>query len=91
MRIHDPKLRNMTHALSLRFFIAFKGTNFSILFTDILKSVIVIFVLYVSEKFLKRTDPTLCPTDRIGKHITDDSKREIYNRCTVMARSVKNR
>ena len=28
MRIHDPKLRNMAHALSLSVFIAFKGTNF---------------------------------------------------------------
>ena len=30
MRIHYPKLRNMTHALSLDVFIAFKGTNFYI-------------------------------------------------------------
>ena len=29
MRIHYPKLRNMTHALLLSVFIAFKGTNFS--------------------------------------------------------------
>ena len=28
--IHYPKWRNMTHALSLIVFIAFKGTNFSI-------------------------------------------------------------
>ena len=27
-RLHDPKLRNMAHALSLSVFIAFKGTNF---------------------------------------------------------------
>ena len=27
MRIHDPKKRNMVHALSLSVFIAFKGTN----------------------------------------------------------------
>ena len=26
MRFHDPKLRNMAHALSLSVFIAFKGT-----------------------------------------------------------------
>ena len=32
MRIHYPKWRNMTHALSLSVFIAFKGTNFHILF-----------------------------------------------------------
>ena len=32
MRIHYPKLRNMTHALSLSGFIAFKETNFYILF-----------------------------------------------------------
>ena len=30
MRIHYPKLRNMTHALSLSVFIAFEGSNFSI-------------------------------------------------------------
>ena len=30
MRIHYPKLRNMTHALPLCVFIAFKGTNVSI-------------------------------------------------------------
>ena len=34
MRIHYPKLRNMTHALSLSVFIAFKGTNFHILFAS---------------------------------------------------------
>ena len=33
MRIHDPKLRNMTHPLSLSVFIAFTGTNFYILFS----------------------------------------------------------
>ena len=34
MRIHDPKLHNMAHTLSLSvFFFAFKGTNFYILFT----------------------------------------------------------
>ena len=27
MRIHDPKFRNMAHALSLMVFIAFKGSN----------------------------------------------------------------
>ena len=32
MRIHYPKLRNMTYALSLSVFIAFKGTNFYISF-----------------------------------------------------------
>ena len=31
MRIRRPKLRTMTHALSLGVFIAFKGTNFYIL------------------------------------------------------------
>ena len=30
MRIHYPKLRSMTHALSLSVFIAFKGTKFYI-------------------------------------------------------------
>ena len=30
MRIHYPKLRNMTHAMSLSVFIAFKGSNFFI-------------------------------------------------------------
>ena len=30
MEIHYPKLRNMTHALSLSVFIASKGTNFYI-------------------------------------------------------------
>ena len=33
MRIHDLKLCNMTQALSLSVFIAFKGTVFYILFT----------------------------------------------------------
>ena len=28
MRIHYPKLHNMTHTLSLSVFTAFKGTNF---------------------------------------------------------------
>ena len=32
MRIRFPKLRNMTHALSLSVFIAFKGTKYYILF-----------------------------------------------------------
>ena len=32
MRIHYPKLRNMTKTLSLSVFIAFKGFNFSVLF-----------------------------------------------------------
>ena len=32
MMIHYPKLRNMTHALSLSVSIAFKGTNFIFLF-----------------------------------------------------------
>ena len=32
MRIHYPKLCNMTYALSLSVSIAFKGTNFYILF-----------------------------------------------------------
>ena len=31
MRVHYPKLRNMTHALSLSVIIAVKGTNVSIL------------------------------------------------------------
>ena len=30
MRIHDPKLRNMAHALSLSVFIAFEEVNFYI-------------------------------------------------------------
>ena len=30
MRIHDPILRNMAHALSLSVFVAFKGANFCI-------------------------------------------------------------
>ena len=39
MRIHDPELRNMAHALSLSIFIAFKGTNFYIfIFLNILKA-----------------------------------------------------
>ena len=33
MRIHDLKLRNLAHTLSLSVFIAFKGTNFYILLT----------------------------------------------------------
>ena len=33
MRIRYPKLRNMTHTLPLRVFIAFKGTNLSFLFS----------------------------------------------------------
>ena len=32
MRIHYPKLCNMTHTLSLSVVIAFKGTNFFIFF-----------------------------------------------------------
>ena len=32
MRIYYPKIRNLTQALSLSGFIAFKGTNFYILF-----------------------------------------------------------
>ena len=32
MWIRDPKLRNMAQALSLSVFIAFRGTNFYILF-----------------------------------------------------------
>ena len=32
MRNHDPKLRYMAHDLSLSVFIAFRGTNFYILF-----------------------------------------------------------
>ena len=32
MGIHYPKLRNMTHTLTLSVFIAFKGTNFYVLF-----------------------------------------------------------
>ena len=32
MRIYDPKLCNMVHALSLSVFVAFKGTNLYILF-----------------------------------------------------------
>ena len=32
IRIHDPKLRILVHALSLSVFIAFKGTNLHILF-----------------------------------------------------------
>ena len=35
MRIQYPKLRNMTHALSLSVSISFKGTNFYILSTTI--------------------------------------------------------
>ena len=35
MRIRYPKLSNMTHALSLNVFIAFKGTNFSILISNV--------------------------------------------------------
>ena len=34
LRVTDPKLRNMTHALSLIVFIAFKETNFYILFAS---------------------------------------------------------
>ena len=30
MRIHDLKMRNMAHGLSLSVFVAFKGTNFYI-------------------------------------------------------------
>ena len=33
MRIYYPSLRNMTHSLSIEYFIAFKGTYFNILFT----------------------------------------------------------
>ena len=32
MRIHDPKLLNMVHALSLNVFIALKETNFKFMF-----------------------------------------------------------
>ena len=32
MRIHDPKLRNMVHALSLSVFFAFKGLELTFIF-----------------------------------------------------------
>ena len=36
MRIHDPKLRNMAHALSLMVFIAFKGNTYIFIINDTL-------------------------------------------------------
>ena len=39
-RIQYPKLRNMTHALSLRVFIAFKGTNRFIFYLLLLQLVL---------------------------------------------------
>ena len=38
MRIHYPKLHNMTHALSLSVFIASKGFKFSILLDGVLNN-----------------------------------------------------
>ena len=48
MRIHYPKLRNMTHALSLSGFIASKGTYFIFLFSITAVGVVPIYVsLYI--------------------------------------------
>ena len=52
MKIHDPKLRNMAHALYLRVFIRFKGTNFYILFLRLIEMVIV-FGKYIINLVLK--------------------------------------
>ena len=48
MRIHDPKLRNMAHALSSSVFIGFKGTKFYILFLKLIKMVIVSVKLFLN-------------------------------------------
>ena len=49
MRIHNPKLRNMTHALSLSIFIAFKGSNFSV------------FLCYTAAGVVQCGDPKKSP------------------------------
>ena len=51
MRIHDPKLRTLAHALSLSVSIAFKGTNSYIIFL-ILYGAFLYCILYVTYEFI---------------------------------------
>ena len=57
MRIRDPKLRNMAHALSLIVFIAFKGTNFYI---SIKTNINFRGIISSSEKYLFYCKYSIC-------------------------------
>ena len=51
MRNYNPKLRNMTHALSLRVFIAFKGTKFFIIICLCEEKVSILYDTPISQCF----------------------------------------
>ena len=59
MRIQDPKLCNMAHAMSLSVFIALKGTNFYIFIDYMVGANICTIVCILEHGCINASDKTL--------------------------------